>query len=65
MPITGKKLIKMVLTLGWTCDRVTGSHYVLIKGSQRVVIPYHNKELPKKTLKQILHITGPIDGVKL
>lgn len=65
MPITGKKLIKIVLSLGWTCIRITGSHYVLLKGTKKVIIPYHNKELPRKTLKQILSITGPIDKVKL
>ena len=65
MPITGKELIKIIERLGWVCKRVNGSHYIMQKGNQVVVIPYHNKEMPKKTLQSIMKTTGKIDGIKL
>ena len=65
MPITGKELIKIVERLGWTCKRVNGSHYIIQKEKQVVSIPYHNKEMPKKTLQNIMKTTGKIDGIKL
>ena len=65
MPISGKELIKILNRLGWTCVRVTGSHYIMRKGYQTVVVPCHREDLPRKTLKNILAGTGPIDGVKL
>jgi predicted RNA binding protein YcfA (HicA-like mRNA interferase family) len=39
---------------GFAVDRVSGSHYVLIKGKLRAVVPYH-KSVKNGTLKSILN----------
>ncbi len=39
---------------GFSVDRVTGSHYILIKGKLRTVVPYH-KSIKIGTLKSILN----------
>lgn len=56
MPMTGKKLIKLMKKNGWVLDRVSGSHHVMIKeGRRSVPVPVHgNKDLPKGLLKAIM-----------
>lgn len=41
---------------GFYVDVVTGGHYILRSsdGSKRVTVPYHHKELKRKTVKSIL-----------
>ena len=57
--MTGKELIKILKSNGWILDRIRGSHYILIKGNETVVVPVHgNKDIPKGTLENILKKAG-------
>ncbi|MFP4471302.1 MAG: type II toxin-antitoxin system HicA family toxin [Bacteroidales bacterium] len=53
---TPKSLIRILLRKGFVLDRTKGSHHIYIHHStgQRVVIPMHNKDLPKGTFWSIL-----------
>lgn len=57
---TSKKLIKLLLKKGFIFDRASGSHqiYMLPDRSKRVIVPMHNKDLPKGTLISILKQAG-------
>jgi len=57
MPLSGKDLIKLLKSEGWTIVRVNGSHHILAKESKTVVVPVHGnqslgKGLEQKILKQ-------------
>jgi len=57
--MTGKELIKKIKNNGWILYRIRGSHYILIKGNETVVVPVHrNKDIPKGTLENILKKAG-------
>jgi len=57
--MTGKELIKKLKSNGWIMDRIKGSHHVLIKGNETVVVTVHrNKDIPKGTLENILKKAG-------
>ncbi len=53
-----KAVIKALGRGGFYVHRVAGSHYILKKGSQRVTVPYHNKDLKPGTLAAIINQTG-------
>jgi len=57
---TSKKLIKLLQNKGFVFDRASGSHqiYMLPDRSKRVIVPMHNKDLPKGTLISILKQAG-------
>ncbi len=52
-----KKIISALERSGFTIDRVTGSHYILVKDKLRTVVPYH-KNVKVGTLKAILNQIG-------
>ncbi len=52
--LPAKKIIAALERAGFTVDRVTGSHYILIKDKLRTVVPYH-KNVKVGTLKAILN----------
>ncbi|MBA2605279.1 MAG: type II toxin-antitoxin system HicA family toxin [Acidobacteria bacterium] len=52
--LPAKKIISVLEHAGFSVDRVTGSHYILIKGKLRTVVPYH-KSIKIGTLKSILN----------
>jgi predicted RNA binding protein YcfA (HicA-like mRNA interferase family) len=56
--MTSKELIKILKQNGWEIDRIQGSHYILKKGNQREVVPYHNTDLKPGLLNAILKRTG-------
>lgn len=56
--MTGKELIKQLQKSGWSIDRVNGSHYIMKKGSQTEIIPYHTKEIRTGLLHSIKKKTG-------
>ena len=56
--ITPKKLIKILVNLGFILYRQTGSHQIFVKDNQQVIVPYHNRDLKKGTLIQIIKGTG-------
>ncbi len=55
--LSAKKIIAALERAGFTVDRVTGSHYVLVKENLRTVVPYH-KAVRIGTLKAILNQIG-------
>lgn len=57
---TSKKIIKLLLQKGFVFDRASGSHqiFMLPNGNKRIVVPMHNKDLPKGTLVSILKQAG-------
>jgi len=52
--LPAKKIIAALERAGFTIDRVTGSHYILIKDRLRTVVPFH-KSVKIGTLKSILN----------
>jgi predicted RNA binding protein YcfA (HicA-like mRNA interferase family) len=58
--ITSKKVVKILESKGFILDRSRGSHmmYYHPETKRRVVVPYHDKELPKGTLLEILRQAG-------
>jgi predicted RNA binding protein YcfA (HicA-like mRNA interferase family) len=53
-----KKVIKALERSGFQIRRITGSHYILVKGKQVTTVPYHNKDLKPGTLQSILNQAG-------
>jgi predicted RNA binding protein YcfA (HicA-like mRNA interferase family) len=49
-----KMVIRALKRDGFVVDHTTGSHYILIKGKLRVVVPYHNRDLKPGTLASII-----------
>jgi predicted RNA binding protein YcfA (HicA-like mRNA interferase family) len=47
MPISPKKLRKILEKEGFVFMRQSGSHAILKKQNNRVVLPMHNKDIPK------------------
>ncbi|MCJ8278205.1 MAG: type II toxin-antitoxin system HicA family toxin [Bdellovibrionales bacterium] len=59
VPISGKKIIKLLKKAGWVVVSQTGSHVKLKNGSEVTIVPVHgNKDLPKGTIKSIEKQTG-------
>lgn len=55
--LPAKKIISALEKAGFRVDRVSGSHYVLVKENLRTVVPYH-KNVRVGTLKAILNQIG-------
>ena len=55
--LPARKIISALEKAGFTVDRVSGSHYVLIKDNLRTVVPYH-RAVRIGTLKAILNQVG-------
>ena len=36
MTMSGKEVVKLLLDHGWVIDRIHGSHYIMVKGSQTI-----------------------------
>jgi predicted RNA binding protein YcfA (HicA-like mRNA interferase family) len=55
-----KELIKLLERKGFVLDRTKGSHgiYRMPDGSKRVIVPMHNKDIPKGTFHSILKQAG-------
>ncbi len=59
MVLTGKQLVKRLLEEGWMLDRISGSHYIMVKGEKTVSVPVHgNKDLPQGLLNKLLKQAG-------
>lgn len=56
--MTGKELVKQLQKKGWEIERTNGSHYIMKKGNQTEVIPYHTKALKPGLLHSIKKRTG-------
>ena len=57
---TAKEVIQLLEDHGFHLDRSKGSHaiYKLSDGSKRVIVPMHNRDLPKGTFHSILKQAG-------
>lgn len=55
--LPAKKIISALEKAGFRVDRVSGSHYVLVKENLRTIVPYH-KAVRIGTLKAILNQIG-------
>ena len=56
-----KELLRALGRAGFVVHHVSGSHYVLKhpqKPQLRVTVPYHNRDLKRRTLYAILHQAG-------
>ena len=53
-----KKVIKALKRGGFEVNHVTGSHYIMKKGKQRVTVPYHGKDLHPRLLASIIQQSG-------
>jgi predicted RNA binding protein YcfA (HicA-like mRNA interferase family) len=51
--VPAKKVIAALEKIGFRIDRVSGSHYVMVREGIRTVVPYH-KSIRIGTLKAIL-----------
>lgn len=59
MTMNGKELVKLLLDQGWTVDRINGSHYIMVKGAQTIVVPVHgSQDLKPGLLNAILKQAG-------
>ena len=58
--LTARDLVKILEEHGFQLDRTKGSHRIYLhpETRRRVVIPFHNKDLPKGTLLEILRQAG-------
>ncbi|OHD62808.1 MAG: addiction module toxin, HicA family [Spirochaetes bacterium RBG_13_51_14] len=55
----GKELIKLLKRHGWTLDRISGSHHIMIKDNKTLSVPVHgSKDLPKGLLNALLKDGG-------
>ena len=55
--LTPKTVIRALLRAGFFIHHISGSHHILKhpdKPKARVIIAYHNKDLKRKTLLQII-----------
>jgi len=55
--VPGKKVIAALEKLGFSVRRVSGSHYLMVRGTYRTIVPYH-KAVRTGTLKSILKQAG-------
>jgi len=56
-----KEVIRALLRAGFFVHHTSGSHYVLKHSSKpemRVTVPYHNKDLKRRTLASIIDQAG-------
>ena len=58
--LTPQDLSRILESYGYELDRIKGSHriYYHAETSQRVVIPFHKKDLPRGTQRAILRQAG-------
>ncbi len=55
MPLSGKEMMKLLKENGWVLVRINGSHHILAKDGEIVVVPIHsNKSLGKGLESKIL-----------
>ncbi len=58
--MTGKQLKKLLEQNGWSLDRISGSHHIMIKeGCRSIPVPIHGTtDLPKGLANAILKQAG-------
>lgn len=59
MVLTGMELVKRLMKEGWTVDRISGSHYIMVKDGKTVSVPVHaGKAIPAGLLNKLLKQAG-------
>jgi len=53
-----RQVIKALKKIGFEFYRQKGSHQIYVSGNKQVIVPYHNKDLKKGTLFNIIKGTG-------
>ena len=58
--LTPQKVIELLERRGFVLDMASGSHHIYChpETRQRVIVPFHKKDLPKGTLLEILRQAG-------
>lgn len=58
--LTAQQVIKILEKKGFVLDRSKGSHRIYFHPDtrRRVVVPFHRKDLPQGTLREILRQAG-------
>lgn len=56
--VTPREAAAALLKAGFEFARQRGSHRIYVKGNVGVTIPWHNKDLRKGTLRQIIRQAG-------
>lgn len=56
--LTSKEIERILRRIGFELYRQTGSHRIFVKDNYQVVVPFHNKDLKKGTIVQIIKGTG-------
>jgi len=58
--LTSQQVIKILEKKGFLLDRSKGSHRIYFhpETRRRVVVPFHRKDLPQGTLREILRQAG-------
>jgi predicted RNA binding protein YcfA (HicA-like mRNA interferase family) len=57
--MSGKDLLKMLEKVGWSIDRISGSHHILKKDGQTIILPVHgNADLKPGILNSALKKAG-------
>ena len=52
-------MVRQLKKLGWTIDRIEGSHHIMVKNEVFIVVPVHaNKDLKTGTLDSIKKKAG-------
>jgi len=53
-----RQVAKVLKRAGFILARSKGSHRIYVKGNVGITIPFHNKDLRKGTLRQIIKQSG-------
>jgi predicted RNA binding protein YcfA (HicA-like mRNA interferase family) len=58
--LTSQQVVKVLEQKGFVLDRSKGSHRIYFhpETKKRVVVPFHRKDLPQGTLREILRQAG-------
>jgi len=56
--LTSAKVIRALERAGFIFIRQRGSHRMYVCGAKGVIVPFHNKDLRKGTLKHIIQQSG-------
>lgn len=59
MPMSGKDVVQLLIKHGWQIDRISGSHYIMVKGGQTIAVPVHgSRDMKPGMLNRILKDAG-------
>lgn len=56
--MTSKQMLKLMISNGWKIKRTKGSHYIMEKGGEIEILPYHGTELKKGIESALLKRMG-------